>query len=628
MPAKQRFWLLCFIFALGFFLRSFQIGKSPYRGDEAFTVQYWVMQPISQTIRDQLTIDPQPLGAYLAYHYWGMWVGTSEVALRWLPALFNALGIVLVYRLAMQLTQRKFSVALVVATLWAMHPFLIWHAQDVRNYALWSSSSVFSLWMGIRAHQRSTWLNWCAFVVVATLSSYLYYLDFFMLIALFIGMAWNARKQLQTVFMPLIAYIAVGLLLAPWYLQPRLLSGGGYGGTTSGFRLDKLLAYFPNLLAFGFLPSAVPSLWVGIFVWISIGLGLWVLFRTHSKLAWLATSMLTIPILALMGVSLRLNVWEPRYILGIVPVILIVVAHLMIEWMGSKGYVQRVIGVLVAIIWLALNLFSLSYFMGDYTKSHDWKSLARYLKSHTNAENDYVIQTAADAAFGYYYHIAEDVSTLETALPAEPDQPIEDIERMLSDIAKQHSHVWIVAQGFTDWANYGVVEHWMDTHLTKVIDTNVNGLRVQQYRTLPIQPSQRINGINFSNKVILQGYEAILPPQPTAEIYVLLEWHALQGLDANAKTFVHLVNDTTFLNGSPLWRQDDRFVTSIQGESTTIVYRLEQMDGLPQGEYQLLTGWYDASDGTRWRSSDTETAYHVATITVSEIEQEKIFTLR
>ena len=628
MPFKQRFGLLCLVFAFGFFLRSFQIGKSPYRGDEAFTVQYWVMQPVSQTIRDQLTIDPQPLGAYLAYHQWGKWVGTSEVALRWLPALLNSLGALFAYRLALQLTQRKFSVALMVAILWAIHPFLIWHSQDVRNYALWSSLSVLSLWLGIRAYENSTWIKWLAFVIVATISSYLYYLDFFMLGALLVGMVWNARKQFRRLLMPLGAYISIGLLLAPWYLQPRLLSGGGYGGTTSGFRLDKLLGYFPNVLAFGFLPANLPSLWVGTFVLVSLCLGLWLQFRTHPMAARFCTAMLTIPVLALISVSLKLNVWEPRYILGIIPILLIVIASFMVDGAQSKRYFERIVGLTIASVWLVLSVFSLSYFMRDYTKSHDWKNLARYLRAHTTAQDDYVIQTAADAAFGYYYHVVENVPTAETALPAEPDQPIEEIEQTLSNIAEDHSRVWLVAQGFTDWANYGVVENWMGTHLTKVIDTNVSGLRVQQYRTSPIPLSQQIPPVPFADKVALQGYEVILPPQPTGEIYVLLKWDMLQELDAHAKTFVHLVNDTTLLNGSPLWKQDDLFPVPTMTDSTmTLVYRLDQMTLLPQGDYQVLCGWYDARDGTRWRTSDTETAFHVATITVSDLGREKSFTL-
>ncbi|MGV2434984.1 MAG UNVERIFIED_CONTAM: hypothetical protein LVT10_08980 [Anaerolineae bacterium] len=127
-----------------------------------------------------------------------------------------------------------------------------------------------------------------------------------------------------------------------------------------------------------------------------------------------------------------------------------------------------------------------------------------------------------------------------------------------------------------------------------MIDTNVSGLRVQQYRTSPIPLSQQIPPVPFADKVRLQGYEVILP-QPTGEIYVLLKWDMLQELDAHAKTFVHLVNDTTLLNGSPLWKQDDLFPVPTMTDSTmTLVYRLDQMTLLPQGDYQVLCGWYDA----------------------------------
>lgn len=626
---RYRFWLLCVIFLIGFFLRTFQIGKSPYRGDEAFTVQYWVMQPISQTIRNQLTIDPQPLGAYLSYHYWAKLVGTSEVALRWLPSLVNALGTLFVYGLCIRLTQRNYSIGFVVALLWATHPFLIWHSQDVRNYALWSSASVLSLWMGVRAYQHSHWSNWLLFVLSGTLSSYLYYLDMFILVSFFVAMGWIHRQHLQTLLMAFVAYVCLGLLLAPWYLQPRLLSGGGYGGTTTGFQFSKLLTYFPNVLSFGFLPAELSPVAVGLFV-VLVGLcSVLVVLHKQSKVISFSVLLVLIPLILLSLVSFKLNVWEPRYVLGIVPALLILVGTFFVVCFSSRRFSLVLLGFVFSFVWLCIVFFSLFYFYSDYTKSPDWRSLARYLAVQTTP-NDYVIQTAADAAFGYYYHVVEETVAAETALPAEPDQPIGEIEQALSQIAQDHERVWIVAQGFTDWANYGVVEDWMNHHLIKVIDSHVNGLRVQQFRTMPMQLTHPIEEpVAFENYVTLEGYEVILPPQPTEEVYVLLEWQALQTIPSDYKTFIHLVDATTTLEGNPIWRQDDRFaISSSDGNSTIhVVYRLDQMFDLPIGEYKLLTGWYDAINGTRWHISDTETTYHVGTITVSETESSMVFKL-
>ena len=483
--------------------------------------------------------------------------------------------------------------------------------------------------MGVRAYQNSHWFNWLLFVLSATLSSYLYYLDMFVLVSFFVAMGWIHRQHLQTLLMAFVAYVCVGLLLAPWYLQPRLLSGGGYGGTTTGFQLDKLLMYFPNILAFGFLPPELSALWVGLLVIVVVIWGLWVAFSTDRHIAWFSGVLIFLPLLFLMLVSLRLNVWEPRYVLGIIPALLILVSTIVVNSVGSKEFLKTFLGVGLVVVWFAIVFSSLLFGVTDYTKSPDWRNLARYLAVQTTPD-DYVIQTAADAAFGYYYHVVEETGALETALPSEPDQPIGEIEEALSQIAQDHERVWIVAQGFTDWANYGVVEDWMNHHLIKVIDSHVNGLRIQQFRTMPMQLAHHIEEpVAFENYVTLEGYEVILPPQPTEEVYVLLEWQALQTIPSDYKTFIHLVNATTTLEGNPIWRQDDRFAISSSDSNSTIhvVYRLDQMFDLPIGEYKLLTGWYDATNGTRWNISDTETTYHIGTITVSETEPSLVFKL-
>ena len=41
------------------------------------------------------------------------------------------------------------AIAMLSAALWAVNPFLIWHAQDVRNYALWAALSPLAMWLGV-----------------------------------------------------------------------------------------------------------------------------------------------------------------------------------------------------------------------------------------------------------------------------------------------------------------------------------------------------------------------------------------------------------------------------------------------------------------------------------------------
>ena len=58
--------------------------------------------------------------------------------MRLLPALANVLGIPALYAIGRLFGGHR--IGLLAALLFALHPFEIWHAQDVRNYAIWGGS--------------------------------------------------------------------------------------------------------------------------------------------------------------------------------------------------------------------------------------------------------------------------------------------------------------------------------------------------------------------------------------------------------------------------------------------------------------------------------------------------------
>ncbi len=278
-------WWLAALLLVGFALRVERLGHFDYRGDEAFTVQYWMLPPLTQAVQRYITLDPQPLLAYATYNTWGGLAGFTEFAVRMLPALVGTLGIAVAYHFGQQATGRR-SVGLVVALIWAVHPFLVWHSQDARNYALWSTASLTSLWLALRALERDTVFAWVAFVAMSIVTGYLYYLELFVLFALslYVLVAYGWRWRVY--FKWLGAMLTVGAALAPWYLQPQLRSGG-YGGTTTGFVPERLFIEFPNTLMFGNTLPAHLGNWLWILVYAVLALGLWTAFRYERRLFWL-----------------------------------------------------------------------------------------------------------------------------------------------------------------------------------------------------------------------------------------------------------------------------------------------------------------------------------------------------
>lgn len=613
--------LLGTLLLLGFGLRFYQLDRQPLRGDEAFTVQYWMMVPVSETIQQQLTVDPQPLFAYASFNAWGQLLGIGPFVTRALPALFGVLSIAAIYAFSHRLTGSK-VIALIATLMWVLHPFAIWHSQDIRNYAPWSAMSLIAMWLSLCALNRGRRADWIAFVSAAMLAGYLYYLDLFMLVALSLGVAvayaGNWRIYLHWVF----AMAVIGLLLAPWYLQPELLSGGGYGGTATGFKLSKLFVTFPRVLFFGF--TALPHLPVlqAILLLSLLVIGVIITFYQDSRQGWLLALLGFVPLILLSLVTLRLNVLAPRYVLAVAPIYTLIVASLIV-YLLQQGYFIRIVGIVLLLVWLGFSSLSLNTYYTDYTKSPAWPTLTAYLADH-NTDNDLVIQAAADAAFGYYYHHVDDIAADERALPATPEQPADEIHRELTEASSNYDAIWLVAQGFTDWPNYGVVETWLDEKMQRVIDTNADGLRVQQYRSWDVDLTINTPLTQFGDVVELVDITVFDQPQPTGERLVWLYWHPLRQTETRLKAFVHLVGPVNPATGTLLWSQDDHDpqlgrATTTDWQPGTIyrdVFTLPNAANLPTGDYQLVTGFYDPETSQRLSVTDETNTYLLATFTV------------
>ncbi len=602
-----------------FALRVYQLDRSNFRGDEAFTVQYWMLPALSEALTTYITLDPQPPLAYAAYNLWGQWVGFSEFAVRVLPALAGVLGVPLMYQLALQFTGRR-VLALLAALLWAVHPFLVWHGQDARNYALWSTVSLLGLFLALRAIAGNRPRDWVAYVITAAIAGYLYYLEVFVFVALSVYVLLAYPLRWRTYYRWVGAMLTVGSILAPWYLQPQIRSGGGYGGTTTGFQLQKLFVEFPTALTLGStLPPALED-WLWGVVLVLLVLGIVLSARHNGRLALFVGTLGLVPPVLLALLSLRLNVLAPRYVLASVPAYTLLIALLLY---AAFRY-RRWVGAGALGVWLGLCGVSLYRHYAVEVKAPQWTALSAYL-GNTVDQDHLVIQTSTDPAFGYYYNVVYRVPADERALPAAPNQPTVEIHTQLAQVSAEYDAVWLAAQGFTDWASYGVVEAWMDAHMQRVIDTNAAGLRAQQYRPWDVAAGEiRVQAplTTFADTAALADVRVFTPPQPTGELVVWVYWHPLEQTETPLKAFVHLTGDINPTTNTPLWSQDDHEPQHGRAATTTwqpgTLYRdvfvLPGVDGVPGADYTLTLGLYQPDTGERLLTATGDDAYTITTV--------------
>jgi hypothetical protein len=615
-PSVQRLFILVGLILIGFALRLYRINVPSLRGDEAFTVVHWMRTPLAESTAAIATIDPQPPLAYALFRVWWLVLGDNEYLARYLPALLNLIGIAALYALGKRLSGAR--VGLVAALLWTVHPFQIWHAQDARNYAIWSAASVTGVWLALRAISKRRPVDWMLYIAVACLAAYIYYLELFVIFTLMLYVAiigWRNGRLLRDW---IIALVMIGLVLAPWYVQPRLLSGGGYGGTTGGFQAERLLTEFLPALNFGLrtMPFEwLTRLWLALLPVLMIGGVMW--WRRDWRRALLPTLLAIVPALLLGIVSTRINVFAPRYVLGSAPAFALIVAYLVIALMRSVW--GKVIALLLLVFWLGVSFINLANhcLVHDYAKSPDWRAFTQYIEQQAKP-TDIIVQRAADEALNFYYD-EYNIPFDRKQLPANPTQSEAEITGLLEADSRTHSSIWLVAQTFPDWPSAGIVEGWIAAHMQTVRRTNVNGIPVEQYKLWEVSPDELDEEplATFEDVVELRSANILAADTTGDHLTIWLYWQPLQQTDTPLKIFVHLLNP-----GSPPQSQADQFPQSgrIATDSWHVrevyrdVYEIP-LENVPAGDYDLVVGFYDPATGERLAVGDDD-SFSFGTVTI------------
>ncbi|MBA3871690.1 MAG: glycosyltransferase family 39 protein [Anaerolineae bacterium] len=600
------------IVTVGFVLRLFHLTLVPLRGDEAFSVQYWAGQPLSVSLAKTATIEPHPLLTYAIFRGWGLIAGTSELAMRFLPALIGLLGIPAIFAIGKRLGNKQ--IGLVAALLFALHPFEIWHAQDVRNYAIWAGMSLIALWLGLRALDKQRNRDWLLYAVVASVAANIFYMELLTIAAFGIYVLITYWGKWKTIFLwSVAAAIAGGLSIASFVIfQLPLFMHGGYPGSVGGaLNISEMWTHFLPVLNFGEITLPLETL-DGLWSVIAIVLlsGLVVLWLKQRRMALWLTLLALLPPIFLTVLSTRLSVFAPRYILSVAPAFLLIFASLIVFLYQQKRSIIAPLGAVILLSgWLVISGASLRnyYFDPAYAKTKNWPVLAHYLQQNSQPD-DVIIQSAADSAFGYYYHQNQMVEAPDVALPATPTQPTADIRTVLEKYSQQKTAIWQVGQEFSEWPNAGIVKGWLDEHMQLVLSGAPGGLNMLEYKNWQVATDEiaHTTSATFANVVNLISYKILPPSEPNGNMTVWLYWKPLTTTGTPLKVFVHLLGATNPATNSPLWTQDDRFPQngriSSQNWSTAETYRdvyTVPMSGVPNGQYTLEVGLYDPTTNTR-----------------------------
>ena len=483
---------LMFCLITGGFLRLFLLGRQNFWVDEMHTLGASGINP-PLTYPYVFEILQGPLHALFLYS-WHKSVGVGEVALRLPSAVASVLAILFFYRLARKLLDER-------GTMWATliftySPFVIWYAQEVRNYSFFLLFVLLSFYYFLELLDgKRVWARYGLFTFLCVMSNLA---GFFVMIVHGILFLLASRGNLRRLAGFIAVDIAVLAAFSPWILHMfkqmelnRLVSEASYGTdellrghtTFSLLGIPYTLFAFSTGYSFGPTPREIAA-----------GAPVEVLGRHAREIIAAAAVFGLVAVRGVIGLRWKhyvgLLVWfaVPFALAGYFAVknfkpfnvrycMLALPAYQMILGRGLAEWKQGSVRIALAVLLFFLCGFALGnhYFDTGYQKD-DFRSAARYLHLWEQPEDAFLI-VGNFRPIDYYYEGKLSYRVIWEYELRDPGRLREEI----GDLARRHARLWVLSS--REWVTdpRGIFPGLVESRYTKQSSRSWPGARIDLY---------------------------------------------------------------------------------------------------------------------------------------------------
>ena len=478
-PAINRHWrrlLIAAILSLAALLYFYQLG----------TESLWIDEIYSVYDAQNFNLDPKisrPL-YFLLLQGW-MQFGTSDAWLRGLGVVFGLGSIGLLYWLGRRLAGE--TTGLIAALMLTLSPLFINHAQEVRMYTL-------STFLGLGGTLALTYtlqhlraFSLCVWAIARVLAILTTPLNVTLLLPDIVVFGLHYRHRRRAWFALGVGLLLIGILWLPvaFHLAtssgPAYMSGEGHSNPSladvllhpmrtftvffDSFNLKPLKVFFPPVVAYFY--HAYSAVVLGLLV-------VAVVRVRSSRLLWVA-AWAFLPAAAILLISYIFDpIWLPRYLLMVVPYLLILIA-------AGFGYVwtsQRRVALAIALIYSITVGGGLLHY---YTTSdrEDWRSVGQTITKHEQPGDQILVSgTNSRPLLGvtHYYHGTAPVELLGDFSRVKKEQREQELaERLRQRLATDDSRFWLVVKlGNSDNRQ----------QITQIVEKEARPASVQTYKSI------------------------------------------------------------------------------------------------------------------------------------------------
>ncbi len=566
---------------LGFGLRVFRLQWHNLWGDEAFSLAF-SKQPLQLVLAAGAETHPPLYHALL--HFWVPLVGQSLFALRFLSVLPGVLLVAMLFVLG----RRMFGapVGLLASGLCAISSFAIYYSQETRMYAWVACFCALALYADVR-WQRTPARRWAALFLGATLAAiFTHYYAFFVLLAqTFCRFLWRRENpHIWTVWLR--GQLLIALAYLPWVLaQIEFISAKASARwETLGARgLDEVWA--GTLAAFGVGQTVSPlGRWMGIALLVPLAIGLRSAMQRSRRERVLVYG-LFVSLVGAWLLGALMPFFSPRYLIVALPAYLVLLA------VGLRASARP-----LALFWVLLALLAngrslRNYFTDPLYAKGGYGDLMTYVHAHRRPGDGLLLQNGAQAPLYDYYGLHEPRGY---NMPPWADA---EMQPLLQSVSAEHERIWLVMYG--DPSGYDPeheLERWLHQYAFRAYHGDYVDGSLDLFVSGEVVPGS-VPEVRFGAMIALIGFSLVEGEHaPGGTLPLALAWRALDTMERDYTTFVHLVD-----GDDKLWAQVDSQPlggtrpTSHWQYGETVIDRvaLPLAGALPLGEYRLQVGWYD-----------------------------------
>ena len=584
--------------------------------------------------------DIHPPLYYVLLHGWTQVFGTSEVALRSLSAVAGVGVVLLTWAVARALWGG--TTALLTATLLALHPFLVYYAQEVRMYvftALWAALAVYALCRVVlregraRAaytdrvpvtHPALRWQVWDGVYLLAIAAGLWTHYAFpvipLALAAVYAGWMVNTRRTIPVwprVVRLLTVHLGALALYMPW-LPIAFARVRAWPRPQDLLPFDEGIATSWQWLALG--PSATPEHTRWLWFWVALlVVALWPWrretrwgYRRPHWLTWvLPLAWWLAPLLLLAGLRLFRPAYLKFLIVGLPPFVILIARGILAPWEALQPVPRRgwrfvamgwAIAAFAVVLVLQVSVLG-RYYYDPAAARDDYRSIAQYIAEVAGPQDAILLNAPGQRdVFLYYYRGKLPVYPLPEERPPQAERLYAQLER----IARQHRTLYVLLWGTAESDPEGLMERWLNTHAYKALDVWRGNVRFLIYAT-PRYAEPPVTEVQVDAQlgegIWLRRFALWTPEvKPGEVVQVQLTWQAEKQPGQRYKVFLQLLGAQDRLiaqrDSEPVGGNRPT-VTWTPGEMVEDNYGILIPLATPPGTYRLIAGMYNPATGER-----------------------------